>query len=70
MTDARARSSVAAAAIDASVLEWVVRNLSMVREIMAAEQLVKFGRVELHYRNGRYIGLDTVCRNRGARDLV
>ena len=52
--------------IDKAV-EWARKHPDKVVEIIRAEELVRNGKIELVYQNGKYIGCDIQQRIRGKR---
>ena len=51
----------------ADMIAWMDADPEKVRELITAERVVRNGKVELVYQDGRYIGLDIQQRIRGKR---
>lgn len=44
--------------LDSKIMEWLTKRERLVRELMLAEQVVRFGRIVLKYQDGSYLDMD------------
>ena len=50
--------------LDQEMLAWVKHHEKLLEDLRVAETLVKYGKIVLFYRDGKYLGMDACPRER------